>query len=47
MHLLGHHYAEAANLFGLAMRSGLTTRDLKRMISAYPTIGSDVGSMSG
>lgn len=47
VHLLGHHYAEAANLFGLAMRSGLKARSLKRMISAYPTIGSDVGSMVG
>ena len=47
VHLLGHHYAEAANLFGLAMRSGLKARDLKRMMSAYPTIGSDVGAMVG
>ena len=47
VHLLGHHYAEAANLFGLAMRSGLKARDLKRMISAYPTIGSDVGEIVG
>jgi glutathione reductase (NADPH) len=47
VHLLGHHYAEAANLFGLAMRSGLKARDLKRMIATYPTVGSDVGSMFG
>lgn len=47
VHLLGHHYAEAANLFGLAMRSGLKARDLKRMISTYPTVGSDVGAMLG
>ena len=47
VHLLGHHYAEAANLFGLAMRSGLKASDLKRMISTYPTVGSDVGSMFG
>lgn len=45
VHLLGHGYGEAANLFGLAMRSGLRARDLKRMISTYPTVGSDVGSM--
>ncbi|MEM7709468.1 MAG: NAD(P)/FAD-dependent oxidoreductase [Pseudomonadota bacterium] len=47
VHLLGHHYAEAANLFGLAMRSGLKASDLKRMISTYPTVGSDVGAMLG
>ena len=47
VHLLGYHYAEAANLFGLAMRSGLKARDLKRMISTYPTVGSDVGAMFG
>ena len=47
VHLLGHHYTEAANLFGLAMRSGLKARDLRRMISTYPTVGSDVGAMLG
>lgn len=47
VHLFGHHYAEAANLFGLAMRSNLKARDLKRMITAYPTVGSDVGAMLG
>ena len=44
-HLLGPEYAEVVNLFGLAMRLGLKTRDLKKMVSAYPSVGSDFGSM--
>lgn len=45
VHLLGYGQAEVANLFGLAMRSGLKAADLRRMQSAYPTHGSDVSSM--
>lgn len=44
-HLLGHGYGELINFLGLAMRLGLTTRDLKKMVSAYPSVGSDLGSM--
>ncbi len=44
-HLLGPEYAEVVNLFGLAIRLGLKTRDLKKMVSAYPSVGSDFGSM--
>lgn len=44
-HLLGPEYAEVVNIFGLAIRLGLKTRDLKKMISAYPSVGSDFGSM--
>lgn len=44
-HLLGPEYAEIINFFGLAMRLDLTTSDLKKMVSAYPSVGSDVGSM--
>ena len=44
-HLFGHGYGELINFLGLAMRLGLTTRDLKTMVSAYPTVGSDLGSM--
>jgi glutathione reductase (NADPH) len=44
-HLLGPEYGEIINFFGLAMRAGLTTRDLKKMVATYPTVGSDVGSM--
>jgi glutathione reductase (NADPH) len=44
-HLLGPDYAELINLIGLAMKLGLTTRQLKSMTSAYPTVGADLGSM--
>lgn len=44
-HLLGPEYAELINFLGLAMRLGLKTSDLKKMVSAYPSVGSDLGSM--
>lgn len=44
-HLLGHGYGELVNFLGLAMRLGLTTGDLKKMVSAYPSVGSDLGSI--
>lgn len=44
-HLLGPEYAEIVNFFALAIKLGLTTRDLSRTVTAYPTVGSDVGSM--
>ncbi len=44
-HLLGPDYAELANTLGLAMKLGLTTRQLKSTTSAYPTTGSDLGSL--
>jgi glutathione reductase (NADPH) len=44
-HLLGPEYAELINVLGLAMKLGLTTRQLKSMTAAYPTVGSDLGSM--
>ena len=44
-YLLGPEYAEIINFFGLAMRLDLTTSELKKMVSAYPSVGSDVGSM--
>lgn len=44
-HLLGPEYGEIINFCGLAMRLGLTTRDLKKMVAAYPSVGSDLGSM--
>src|SRR5581483_153190 len=36
-HLLGPHADETINLFGLAMRKGLTAADLEEMPYAYPT----------
>lgn len=44
-HLLGPHAEEVINLFGLAVRHGLTATDVKHMIYAYPTSGSDVAYM--
>ena len=44
-HLLGPEYGELINIFSLAIKLGLTTRQLKTMTAAYPTVGSDLGSM--
>ena len=44
-HLLGPEYGELVNVLGLAMKLDLTTRQLKSMTAAYPTVGSDLGSM--
>jgi glutathione reductase (NADPH) len=44
-HLLGVHAEEMVNIFALAIRAGLSARDLKDMVYAYPTSGSDIGYM--
>lgn len=44
-HLLGPGYAELISFFGLAIKVGLTSRQLKSMTATYPSIGSDLGSM--
>lgn len=44
-HLLGGHADEIINLFALAIRSGLHATELKHMLFAYPTHGSDVAYM--
>ena len=44
-HLLGPEYGELINFLGLAMKLELTTRQLKSMTAAYPTVGSDLGSI--
>ncbi len=44
-HLLGPEYGELINFLALAIKLDLTTRELKSMTAAYPTIGSDLGSM--
>jgi glutathione reductase (NADPH) len=44
-HLLGPHAEDTINLFALAIRSGLSARDLKQTIFAYPTHASDVAYM--
>ena len=44
-HLLGPHAEETINIFGLAIRAGLSARNLKDMVFAYPTSASDIGYM--
>lgn len=42
-HLFGPEYAEVVNTIALAMSTGLTTRQVKSMTAAYPSVGSDLG----
>lgn len=44
-HLVGPNADEIINLFGMAIRHGLTADDLKSTMFAYPTGASDVGYM--
>jgi len=44
-HMLGPQYAEVVNFCGLAMKLGLTTRQLKSMTATYPSVASDLGAM--
>jgi len=44
-HLLGPRAEEVINLFALAIRSGVPATDLKHLLYAYPTSGSDVPYM--
>jgi glutathione reductase (NADPH) len=44
-HVLGPHAEEVINLFALAIRSGLPAADVKHLLYAYPTGGSDVPYM--
>lgn len=41
-HLFGLHAEEVINIFGLAIRNGLSAENLKDMVFAYPTSTSDV-----
>jgi hypothetical protein len=43
--VLGPHVGKVINLFGLAIRQGLTAKDLKITMFAYPTGASDIGYM--
>ena len=45
-HLFGPEYAELVNIFAWGIRLGLKTADLKKMVSAYPSLGSDFGSLA-
>jgi glutathione reductase (NADPH) len=44
-HILGSEAAEVINLFTLAIRSGMRATDLKHMLFAYPTSGSNITRM--
>lgn len=44
-HLVGPHVDEVINIFGLAVRHGLTAEDLKSTMFGYPTGASDIGYM--
>lgn len=44
-HLIGPEAGEVINLFGFAMRSGLTTAAIKHATFAYPSAASDIESM--
>jgi glutathione reductase (NADPH) len=44
-HILGSEAGEVINLFALAIRSGMRATDLKHMLFAYPTSGSNISRM--
>lgn len=44
-HLFGPEYGELINFFGLAIKLGLTAKQLKSMTAVYPSVGSDLGSL--
>jgi glutathione reductase (NADPH) len=44
-HVVGPHADEVINVFGLAIRNGLTADALRNAIFAYPTAASDIGYM--
>src|SRR5262249_62219763 len=46
-HLVGPHADEVINVFAMAIRNDLTSRQLEGTVFAYPTSGSDVSYMLG
>lgn len=44
-HLFGPEYGELINFFGLAIKLGLTAKQLKSVTAVYPSVGSDLGSL--
>ena len=46
-HFVGHEGQELINVFGLAIKFGITARQLKDNIYAYPTFSSDIKHMFG
>jgi glutathione reductase (NADPH) len=41
-HIIGPHSEEVINLFAIAIKTGLTSRDIKTMIFTYPSASSDI-----
>jgi glutathione reductase (NADPH) len=46
-HFVGHSGQELVNIFGLAMRFGVTASQIRENIYAYPTFSSDIKHMLG
>ena len=46
-HFVGHAGQELVNIFGLAMRFGITASQIRENIYAYPTFASDIKHMLG
>jgi glutathione reductase (NADPH) len=44
-HIFGHNAGETINIFAMAMKFGLTTKDLFKVLWAYPTDASDIKDM--
>jgi len=46
-HFVGHAGQELINVFGLAMRFGITAKQIRENVYAYPTFASDIKHMLG
>jgi glutathione reductase (NADPH) len=46
-HFVGHAGQELVNIFGLAMRFGITASQIRENVYAYPTFSSDIRYMPG
>src|SRR5205085_1082696 len=46
-HFVGHAGQELVNIFGLAMRFGITAAQIRENVYAYPTFSSDIRHMLG
>jgi glutathione reductase (NADPH) len=44
-HFVGHEGQELINIFGLAIKFGITARQLKQHVYAYPTFSADIKHM--
>jgi glutathione reductase (NADPH) len=46
-HFVGHEGQELVNVFGLAVKFGITAHQLKDQVDAYPTFSADIKHMLG